>query len=68
MMGFGMMGGGFLGLIIIGVVLYLILNNSSQHNNNNYKRNTAKEILDETYAKGEISEEEYLQKKKTLKD
>ncbi len=72
MMGFGMMGGGFFGLIIIVVIIYLIVNSnngsSGYHTNNYTKGNNALEILSERYAKGEISEEEYLKKKKILKD
>ncbi len=71
MMGFGMMGGGLFGIVIIGVVIYLLLNNngSFRHDRNiDSSTNNALDILNERYAKGELSEEEYLKKKQILRD
>jgi len=71
MMGFGMMsmGGGLLWILIIGVVIYMINNNRNNRSfgYDRYRNNDPLDILDERFAKGEITEEEYLQKKKMLK-
>ena len=68
MMGFGMMGGGLFGLLFMGLIVYLIV---SLFNNNGTFNNTMRdnplEILKERYARGEISEEEYEEKRKLLK-
>ncbi|WMM26164.1 SHOCT domain-containing protein [Tissierella sp. MB52-C2] len=73
MMGYGMMGG--LGMIIptilIGLVIYAVVKlsqNGGENNNNQKERNDALDILKLRYANGEISEEEYIQKKKILRD
>ena len=72
MMGFGMMGGGFFGLfgiIIIGLVVYLFVRNSNNRGYNfDNERKDPLEILDERYARGEISEMEYEERKRILKD
>lgn len=72
MMGFGMMGGGIMWvlILIIGVAIYLIVNNQRNTSNNysNYRGNNALDTLKEKYASGEITEEEYLRKKKILRD
>lgn len=65
MMGFGMI----FWVLIIGVIIYFLINN--QNNARTVYHNakiTPLQILDEKYAKGEISEEEYLRKRKILKD
>ncbi|WP_432666061.1 SHOCT domain-containing protein [Wukongibacter baidiensis] len=71
MMGFGMMGGGIMWILIIGLAIYLIANNqrniSNNYSNDRYRNNDALEILKERYAKGETTEEEYLRKRKILK-
>lgn len=65
MMGFGMMGGGLLGLVLLGILIYFIvgqINNNSLSN----KRKDPLEILKERYARGEISEQEYEEKRRFL--
>jgi len=66
MMGFGMMGGGLIGLIIIVVLVYMLINNNF-HGKEYYRENNALEILNQRFARGEITEEEYQQKKKMLR-
>ncbi|MFT9496061.1 SHOCT domain-containing protein [Anaerosolibacter sp.] len=66
-----MMGGGFFILLIIGLIVYIIVERSNQ--GNVYKRtyhgkNNALEILQERYARGEISDEEYEKKKSVLRN
>ena len=62
MMGFGMMGGMFVFWVIIIVLAVLLVKglfNSNSNRSSNYA-STAKQILDERYARGEISQEQYL--------
>lgn len=72
MMWFGlghMFGGGLLGIIFFGLIIYAIftLINGTRFNENRYnRRNDALEILNEKYARGEISDEEYVRKKAML--
>lgn len=70
--GYGMMGGfGVLSLLLIGLVIYAVVKLAQGGNGNNDKRskgNDALNILNQRYASGEISEEEYKQKKKMLRD
>jgi len=57
--GFGMMGFGWIFFIlIIALVIYLFSNKSD--------KKSAKDILDERYAKGEIDLEEYNERKENL--
>jgi len=57
--GFGMMGFGWIFFIlIIALVIYLFSNKND--------KKSAKDILDERYAKGEIDLEEYQERKKNL--
>ena len=57
--GFGMMGFGWIFFIlIIALVIYLLSNKSD--------KKSAKDILDERYAKGEIDLEEYNERKENL--
>lgn len=62
MMGFGMMGGMlvFWALIIVLAVLLVkeLFNSNSNRSRDNVHR--ASQILDERYARGEISQEQYL--------
>jgi len=74
MMGYGY-GIGWFGMIIplllIALIIYAVVRlTQSSNGNNNGKNieNDAFNILNQRYAKGEISEEEYIQKKKMLRD
>lgn len=51
-------------IVIIGIAVYMIVNNKNVNNRN--RSNSALNILNERYAKGEIDEEEYNKKKKDL--
>lgn len=76
--GFGrynMMGGGWLMMLVpvlfIGLAIYAFMKISQNNSNNkthNNSNNDALNILNKRYAQGEISEEEYIQKKNILKD
>jgi len=62
----GFMGGGmfFYGIIILSIILavaYFIGNNHSK------TRSSALEILDQEYAKGNVSDDDYLKRKNNLK-
>lgn len=69
--GYGMMGFGMIiPLLLIGVIVYAVIK-LTQNNGNSYHRrddNHALDILNQRYARGEISEEEYAKKKKILRD
>lgn len=74
--GFGHMGGFgmIIPLILLAVIIYAVvrLTQASRGNGNNSnvvtrtERNEALEILNRRYAKGEISDEEYIQKKNII--
>lgn len=77
MMDGGMFGLGFLWWIVISLaivgVVYILRNNTTQQGigNNSPEQNTdqlpsAMEILDQEFAKGNLTEEEYLNKKELL--
>jgi len=70
--GFGMFrGGGILGIIIIVIAIYFVIKYLNENKNDSYifrKKNSAIDILNERYAKGEINEEEYNKRKSMLKD
>ncbi|MGO1470682.1 MAG: SHOCT domain-containing protein [Tissierella sp.] len=53
-------------IAIIGISIYMIVNNKKD--NNNTRSNSALEILNERYAKGEINDEEYKKKKENLRN
>lgn len=59
-------------LLLIGLIIYAVvkLTQSSSINNNtkNIKLNDAIDILNQRLASGEISEEEYMKKKKMIRD
>lgn len=59
-----------MGILIIGVIIYLIVNNQRNISNNysNYRDNDALETLKERYARGDITEEEYFKKRKNFKN
>lgn len=64
---FGMMGGGFMMLLwplVIGLILFFTFKSSNRHPNN--YNNQALEILDNRFASAEITEEEYLHKKRII--
>lgn len=65
MYGFGMGLGWIIPLIVIGAIIYFFVN---QKNSDNGTSKSAQDILDERYAKGEINEEEYQEKRDTLKN
>lgn len=67
---FGWMGGFMMILwpLLIGVVLYLIFKSSNNNSSFSKGNSRAIEILDQKYASGEITEEEYLHKKKMIKE
>ena len=51
-------------LLIIGISIYMIGKNKKQKNQ--YRNDSSLNILNERFAKGEIDEEEYGEKKKNL--
>ncbi|WP_051531283.1 SHOCT domain-containing protein [Clostridiisalibacter paucivorans] len=73
MMGYHMMGGGLIGFLIIGLVIYFIINMGRNNfhcggGHTNHRRKEPIDILKERYAKGEVSEEEYNRKRNKLID
>lgn len=72
--GYGMMGGGWFGymlipLIIIGVIIYAVFKLSNNNKNGRYasqQHDSSLDILNERFAKGDITEEEYNRKKDML--
>jgi putative membrane protein len=58
--------GWFLGLAVLVVLIWLIVKVISQTGNTNQAHKSALDILKERYAKGEISKEEFEEKKKDL--
>ncbi|MBC9826182.1 SHOCT domain-containing protein [Carnobacterium inhibens] len=55
-------------LLVIALSIYMINKNNNANKTNRENRESALEILDRRYANGEINEEEYQKKKKTLKN
>ncbi|HIH69181.1 MAG TPA: SHOCT domain-containing protein [Methermicoccus shengliensis] len=69
MAGFGWagMGGGLIVLLILVVLVVWVLNREEESNEGRGGgTSSAREILDERYARGEISEEEYLRMRERL--
>lgn len=62
MMGFGMGFGIIFWVLLIAMVVYLLTSREKAEK----REDSATKILNERYAKGEISREEYLEKKKEL--
>jgi putative membrane protein len=68
MMGYGY-GGGFMWLIVlvlVGVVIYFLLQSAKSKSADGPAAETPLDILKKRYAKGEINKEEFEQKKKDL--
>jgi putative membrane protein len=59
-------GGAFIFIIFLVIVAALIYHFPKISEHHNFSNNSAISILKEKYASGEISEEEYLRKKKIL--
>lgn len=70
MSGYGMMAGFgmFVPLLLIGLIIYIAFRLSNGNYSIGNEGNDALDILNQRFAKGEISEEEYIQKKKILKE
>jgi len=72
--GYGMMGGFgmFIPLLLIALIVYAVVKFTIGGNKNcdtvNRRNDDALDILKQRYARGEISEEEYMQKMKILRD
>ena len=62
-MGFGMIGGWLLFIVIIIALFYVIKGRKDF----SFTENDAQEILDERYARGEIDEKEYKERSENLK-
>ncbi len=61
-------GGGIFGLLIIGLIIYLVVRPNSHSTSSYRSSDRSLELLKERYAKGEISDEEYERKKRNLRD
>ena len=60
-----------MGLILIAIVAYFLIKHFDENrdsSNNSRGRKDPIDILDERYAKGEIDDEEYTRRRKTLED
>ncbi len=69
MMNFGCGGGMFMGiifLIVIGLLVYFIIENTKAKSGRDSSKETPTEILNKRYAKGEITKEEFDKIKKDL--
>lgn len=66
-MGIGMGFGWLLGAIVLIVIIWLVVKTINQSNNTKRSdHNSALDILKERYARGEISKEEFEEKKRDL--
>lgn len=56
------------GLVLAGLVIYLVISLLDGRNQNKGPRETsrAREILDESYARGQVTDEEYARRKDIL--
>lgn len=72
MMPGGMMGFGFIGMLLFwGFIIFLILSlaqSGSPFSRDQSYSMSSKEILDKKFVRGEITEEEYIRKKQTLNE
>jgi putative membrane protein len=70
--GYGMFGGGgLLVIILVVIVAYFLIKYFNENKNVSdtfSKKDSAIDILNGRYAKGEIDEEEYIKRKRILKD
>ena len=70
MNGFFGMGAGWLWwiliLIFIILIVWMVVRNTQQRNGRSTKRESAREVLERRYANGEISSEEYRERKQEL--
>ena len=65
--GWGMGFGWLIGLIILGIFIWLVVKVINQNNSSGSSNNkSALDILKERYAKGEIGKEEFEEKKKDI--
>ena len=65
--GWGMSFGWLIGLIILGIFIWLVVKVINQNNSSGSSNNkSALDILKERYAKGEIGKEEFEEKKKDI--
>lgn len=62
----GMWFGWIFWIIVIGAIFYLIVRLNSQNNKRTQTEESALDILKKRYAKGEISKEEFEEKKKHI--
>lgn len=66
-MGFGMGWGWIIGLIVLGLIVWLVVRSTGQTNAiSGEKEETALDVLKKRYARGEINKEEFEEKKKDL--
>jgi putative membrane protein len=64
--GWGMGWGWGLGLILVAIIIYFILRSSGSSGNTSKSAESALDILKKRYAQGEISKEEFENKKKDV--
>jgi putative membrane protein len=64
--GWGMGLAWILGLFVLVALIWLIVKSASQNSNTDRIQKSALDILKERYAKGEISKEEFEEKKKDI--
>lgn len=64
--GWGMGFGWIIGLIILGAIIWIIIKTINQNNKPARLGKSAFDILKERYARGEISKEEFDERKKDL--